>query len=60
LGEVKLPKGTTIGAMVRDGEVIIPHHDTMIEAEDHVILFVSEKKYIRDVERLFQVSPGFF
>jgi len=60
LGEVKLPKGTTIGAMVRDGEVIIPHHDTLIEAEDHVILFVSEKKYIREVERLFQVSPGFF
>jgi len=60
LGEVKLPRGTTIGAMVRNGEVIIPHHDTMIEPEDHVILFVSEKKYIREVERLFQVSPGFF
>ena len=60
LREVKLPRGTTIGAMVRGDEVIIPHHDTMIEPEDHVILFVSEKKYIRDVEKLFQVSPGFF
>jgi len=60
MSEVKLPRGTTIGAIVRGDEVIIPHHDTMIEAEDHIILFVSEKKYIRDVERLFQVSPGFF
>ncbi len=60
LREIKLPKGTTIGAMVRGDEVIIPHHNTVIEAEDHVILFVSEKKYIHDVERLFQVSPGFF
>ncbi len=60
LKEIKLPRGTTIGAIVRGDEVIIPHHDTMVEAEDHIILFVSEKKYIRDVERLFQVSPGFF
>lgn len=60
LKEIKLPKGTTIGAVVRGEEVIIPHHDTVIESEDHVILFVSEKRFIRDVERLFQVSPGFF
>jgi len=60
LKEIKLPKGTMIGAMVRGESVVIPHHDTVIEAEDHVILFVSQKKYIRDVERLFQVSPGFF
>jgi len=60
LKEIKLPKGTTIGAIVRDEEVIIPHHDTVIKPEDHVIMFVSEKRFIRDVERLFQVSPGFF
>jgi trk system potassium uptake protein len=60
LKEVKLPKGTTIGAIVRQDEVIIPHHDTVIESNDHIILFVSEKRYIREVERLFQVSPGFF
>ena len=60
LKEIKLPKGTTIGAIVRGDEVIIPHHDTVIEQEDHVIMFVSEKRFIHDVERLFQVSPGFF
>jgi trk system potassium uptake protein TrkA len=44
---------------LRNQEVIIPHHDTIIEAEDHVILFVIDKKHIRDVERLFQVKVTF-
>ena len=59
LSEINLPKCTTIGAIVRNTEVIIPHHDTTIEAGDHVILFVANKKYIRNVERLFQVSATF-
>ncbi|MBI1424077.1 MAG: Trk system potassium transporter TrkA [Gammaproteobacteria bacterium] len=57
--ELKLPPGTTIGAIVRGNEVIIAHHDTRIESEDHVILFVIDKKYIVDVEKLFQVGFTF-
>jgi trk system potassium uptake protein TrkA len=57
--ELKLPPGTTIGAIVRGNEVIIAHHDTVIEPEDHVILFVIDKKYIVDVEKLFQVGFTF-
>jgi trk system potassium uptake protein TrkA len=58
--EIKLPKGTTIGAIVRDEQVLIAHHDTMIESEDHVILFVVDKRRIREVEKLFQVGVTFF
>ena len=58
--EIKLPRGTTIGAIVRGEEVIIAHHDTVIESDDHVILFLSNKKCIQDVERLFQVGVTFF
>jgi len=57
--EIPLPKGTTIGAIVRGKEVLIAHHDTVIETEDHVILFVVDKKYIPEVERLFQVGITF-
>ena len=57
--EIALPSGTRIGALLRNQDVIIPHHDTVIEAEDHVILFVIDKKYIRDVEKLFQVKVTF-
>ncbi|MEM7465388.1 MAG: Trk system potassium transporter TrkA [Pseudomonadota bacterium] len=57
--EIELPPGTEIGAIVRDEKVIMVHHDTRIEAEDHVILIVTNKKHVRDVERLFQVSITF-
>lgn len=58
--DIKLPPGTTIGAIVRGEEVIMAHHDTVIEAEDHVILFLVDKKRIVEVERLFQVGVTFF
>ncbi|MGH8455687.1 MAG: Trk system potassium transporter TrkA [Stenotrophobium sp.] len=60
LEEIKMPPGTTIGAIVRGTDVIIAHHDTVIQAEDHVILFIVEKKHIKDVEKLFQVGLSFF
>lgn len=41
-------------------EVVIAHHDTVIEAEDHVIVFCVSKKLVREVERLFQVGWSFF
>ena len=58
--EINLPTGTTIGAIVRGDKVMITHHDTIIEAEDHVILFVIHKRHITEVERLFQVDFNFF
>lgn len=57
--EIKLPPGTTIGAVVRGEEVIIAHHDTIIEADDHVIMFLVDKRHIIEVERLFQVGVTF-
>ena len=57
--ELKLPPGTTIDAIVRGERVIIAHHDTRIEAGDHVILFLIDKKRISEVERLFQVGITF-
>ncbi|MBE2295714.1 MAG: Trk system potassium transporter TrkA [Phycisphaerales bacterium] len=59
LDEIKLPPGTTIGAIARGDEVIICHHDTVIEADDHVILFLIDKKRISEVERLFAVTATF-
>ena len=59
IGEIKLPEGTSIGAIVRGEDVIIAHHDTVIESEDHVILFLVDKRRINEVERLFQVGITF-
>lgn len=60
IGEIRLPPGTTIGAIVRKEEVLIAHRSTVIEADDHVIMFLVDKKYITDVEKLFQPSAFFF
>jgi trk system potassium uptake protein TrkA len=53
---IKLPPGTTIGAIVRQEEVLIAHSNTTIMSEDHVILFLVNKRYIYDVEKLFHVD----
>lgn len=57
--DVKLPPGANIGAIVRNGEVLIAHHDTVIESGDHVIMFLVDKRRIAEVERLFQVGITF-
>ncbi|WP_354622934.1 Trk system potassium transporter TrkA [Psychromonas sp. MME2] len=59
LSQLKLPRGTTIGAIVRDNNVLIAHNKTIVESDDHVILFLANKKYISDIEKLFQPSPFF-
>ena len=41
IDEIDLPQGTAIVALVRDDRVIIAHHDTVIESDDHVILFMT-------------------
>jgi trk system potassium uptake protein TrkA len=52
--EVRLPEGAAIIALVRGEQVIMAHHDTVVEAEDHVIVFVSDRRHVEAVERLFQ------
>jgi trk system potassium uptake protein TrkA len=56
LEEIALPEGTTIGAIVRGNEVLIAHHDTMIQRDDHVILFLTDRRHIEAVERLFDIT----
>lgn len=65
--ELKLPKGVQVGAIVRglhtegaEPQVLMAHHDTLIESNDHVIVFLPHKRMVRDVERQFQVSATFF
>jgi trk system potassium uptake protein len=69
IDQIQLPRGASIGAIVRvekraDGrvvrhEVIMPHHDTVIQSDDHVIVFCTHKRLVRQVEKLFQVGFTF-
>jgi trk system potassium uptake protein TrkA len=59
IAELPLPQGTTVGAIAREDKLIFPSGETVIETDDHVILFLADKRKIADVERLFQVSITF-
>lgn len=54
LNEIEFPDGVTIGALVRNGEVLIATGSLRIESEDHVILLMIDKRQMHAVERLFQ------
>jgi trk system potassium uptake protein TrkA len=57
VGDIPLPEGAAIGAVVRGEEVHIAHHDTVIANDDHVIVFLSDRRHVEQVERLFS-GPG--
>ncbi|CDH05712.1 potassium transport protein, NAD(P)-binding (Trk family) [Xenorhabdus bovienii str. oregonense] len=59
IGDIRLPPGTTIGAIVRSEEVIIANDYSIIQQGDHVIMFITDKKFVPEVEKLFQPSPFF-
>jgi trk system potassium uptake protein TrkA len=52
--DIRLPEGAKIVTVVRGDDVIMAHHDTVIENGDHVILFLADKRHVEQVERLFQ------
>jgi trk system potassium uptake protein TrkA len=60
LDEIALPEGVTIGAIVRDEEVLIAHGHIVVKSDDHVILFLVDRSKINAVEKLFAVGFGFF
>ena len=57
LGEGVIPAGETPPTPAK---VIIARGDTVIESNDHVVIFVPRKRLVRDVEKLFRVSATFF
>jgi trk system potassium uptake protein TrkA len=60
ISELDLPKGATVGALVRGEEIIVTDQHAIIEPDDHIIVFVSSRNQIAKVEKLFQVSASFF
>ncbi len=60
LSEIRLPPGATIGAILREDALVPLHDDALVEELDHIIIFVMDKRRIPEVEKLFQVTAGFF
>ncbi len=73
IDQIRWPSGVSVAAIVRERAVgdegssaprqgkriLMAHHDTVIEEGDHVILFCTQRRRVREVERLFSVGFGF-
>lgn len=57
--DIRLPPGTSINVIVRDGKVMQAHHDTVVKLNDHIILFIADRRQTDEVARLFQVDVQF-
>ncbi len=60
ISEIKLPPECSIAAVIRADQVLLNCQELCLQAEDHVILLVMNKRYIRHVEQLFQVRIAYF
>jgi trk system potassium uptake protein TrkA len=59
--EIDLPPGAAIVGLIRDGRVIVAEDDGhTIETGDHVVIFLTRKRILPKVEKLFEVGVGFF
>lgn len=62
--DIDLPEGAAIGAIVRErdgvSQVLIAHDNIIVESDDHVIVFLVDRRHTRHVEQLFQVGFSFF
>jgi len=56
LEELDLPSAATIGGIVRGEKLLIAHHDVIVEPEDHVIVFLMDKRQLPQVEALFRAD----
>ncbi len=59
LEQLKLPPGSTVCAVVKGSNVVLPSNSVVIEENDHVIIFLSDKRYISVIEKMFQVGMGY-
>ena len=51
---INFPAGIVMGALIRNGQVIPIHHDTIFAEDDHVVMFAMEKKLVSNIEKIFQ------
>ena len=60
VSELELPSGCRIGAIYREGKVILLNEDISIQSNDRLIIYLLHKKDFSKLAKLLQVSIGFF
>ena len=53
LGQIELPLGVTIGAIIRENKAKIAHDDVILHENDHVVIFLTDKTLLPDIKQIF-------
>ena len=56
LCDIDLPPTCTIAAIVRDTKIYMTTKEFVIESGDHIIILLLQKRYVSQLEELFQVN----
>ena len=54
--DIPLPEGVSIGAVIRNDQLIMPTSDVDLSINDHQIMFLADKKVMSEVEVLFKTK----
>jgi trk system potassium uptake protein TrkA len=56
LSRIELPQSSSIAAVIRENKLLNPSLELVLEPGDHVIILLLKRRYVRQIEALFQVS----
>jgi trk system potassium uptake protein TrkA len=59
MAQLGLPSGVLFGAILRDGQMIVPGENTVMMEQDHIII-LAMAKMVRKVERIFSAGVEYF
>lgn len=59
LRETEMPDGVRLGAIVRDGKIVMPTGECEIKAKDKVVLFAHSDQ-VQNLQHMFRVSLEYF
>jgi cell volume regulation protein A len=58
VGELRLPRGSSVAMVIRDGQTIVPEHRTVLRRADDLLVVTPRRSREATEERLRQVSAG--
>ncbi len=60
LEELELPPSANVVGVVRGEKLLIAHHDVIVEPNDHLIVFLHDKRELPQLESLFRAEATWF
>jgi potassium/hydrogen antiporter len=58
VGELRLPRGSSLSLIIRDGEILVPERRTVLRHGDDLLLVAARKQREATEKRLREVSAG--